>query len=118
MLAAYLAVTLLVAVFTGMAGMANLIGHGYAKAQADLLRVPRSWMLPLGTLLTAGAAGLLAGIAIPMLGTLAALGLVLYFTGAFGAHLRVHDRHLGPWATYFTLAAAALALNLAYHGPL
>ncbi|HLX47978.1 MAG TPA: DoxX family protein [Streptosporangiaceae bacterium] len=99
-----------------MAGLANLIGHDYPRSQADMLRVPRSWIFPLGTLLTAGAAGLLAGLAVPVLGILAAAGLVLYFTGAFGAHLRVHDRHLGPWAMYFSLAVAALALNLAYRG--
>ena len=115
--AAYLTVTLLAAVFTGMAGIANLIGHDYPKSQADMLSVPRSWILPLGVLLTAGAAGLLAGLAVPALGTLAAAGLVLYFIGAFGAHLRVHDRHLGPWVLYFSLAVAALALAMAYRSP-
>lgn len=99
------------------AGVANLIGHDYPKQQADLLGVARSWILPLGTLLTAGAAGLLARLAVPVLGTLAAAGLVLYFIGAFAAHVRVRDRHLGPWATYFILAAAALSLHLTYRGP-
>jgi DoxX-like protein len=114
--ASYLAVTLLAAVFNGSAATANLIGHDYPKTQADSLGVPRSWIPPLGTLLAAGALGLLAGIAVPWLGTFAAAGLVLYFTGAFAAHLRVRDRHLGPWAVYFCLAVAALAVRLAYHG--
>ncbi|MGP3949585.1 DoxX family protein [Streptomyces sp. 7N604] len=81
------------------------------------MRVPRSWMRPLGALLAAGRLGLLAGFAVPVLGTLAAAGLVLYFLGAFCAHLRVHDRQLGPWAVFSCLAVAALAVNLAYHGP-
>ncbi|NGO73371.1 DoxX family protein [Streptomyces sp. SB3404] len=97
----------------GAAAVANFTGHDYPKRQADLLGVPHSWMVPLGSLLAAGSAGLLAGLAAPLLGTLAAGGLVLYFLGALGAHLRVGDRHFGPWAAFFSLAAAALAVNLA-----
>lgn len=116
MLAGYLVITLLAAACNGMTGVGNLIGLDYPKRQADMLRVPRSWVRPLGTLLTAGAAGLLAGFAVPPLGRLAAAGLVLYFLGALVAHVRVRDRHLGLWALFFCLAAAALAVNLAYHG--
>lgn len=47
---------------------------------------------------------------------LAAADLALYFVGALGAHLQVHDRHLGLWAMYFSLAIATLAVNLAYRG--
>jgi hypothetical protein len=117
MFATYLTVILLASAANGVAAVANLIGHEYPKTQADKLRVPRSWTLPLGMLLAAGAVGLLVGFAVPALGTLAAAGLVLYFLGAFGAHLRARDYHLGPWAVFFSLAVAALAVNLAYHGP-
>ncbi|MGP3947873.1 DoxX family protein [Streptomyces sp. 7N604] len=117
MFASYLAVTLLTSAVNGLAAIANFIGHEYPKSQADKLRVPRSWMRPLGALLAAGALGLLAGFAVPVLGTLAAAGLVLYFLGAFCAHLLARDRQLGPWAVFFCLAVAALAVNLAYHGP-
>ncbi|GGR87205.1 hypothetical protein GCM10010252_27440 [Streptomyces aureoverticillatus] len=116
MFAAYLVVTLLASAVNGSAAVANFIGHDYPKSQADKLRVPRSWMRPLGALLAAGALGLLAGFAVPVLGILAAAGLTLYFVGAFCAHVRVQDRQLGPWAVFFCLAAAALAVNLAYHG--
>ena len=117
MFATYLTVTLLTSAVNGVAAVANLIGHEYPKTQADKLRVPRWWTLPLGTLLAAGAVGLLVGFALPAVGTLAAAGLVLYFLGAFGAHLRARNYHLGPWAVFFSLAVAALAVNLAYHGP-
>ena len=117
MFAAYLTVTLLASAANGLAAVANLIGHEYPKTQADRLRIPRSWMRPLGTLLAAGAVGLLVGLAVPALGTLAAAGLVLYFLGAFGAHLRARDYQVGPWAMFFSLAVAALAVNLAYHDP-
>ncbi|WP_260328614.1 DoxX family protein [Streptomyces sp. Ag109_O5-1] len=69
-------------------------------------------MRPLGELLAAGALGLLAGSAVPVLGALAAAGLTLYFVGAYCAHMRVQDRQLGLWAVSFRLAAAALAGGL------
>ncbi|MFI6738496.1 DoxX family protein [Nonomuraea sp. NPDC050451] len=116
MFAIYLAITVLASAITGLAAVANLIGHDYPKRQADNMGVPHSWMLPLGLLLGAGALGLLAGFAVPALGTLAAAGLVLYFLGAFAVHLRARDHHFGPWAVFFSLAAAALAVNLAHHG--
>ncbi|TJZ56901.1 DoxX family protein [Streptomyces piniterrae] len=116
MFALYLVVTLLASAVNGLAAIANFIGHEYPKSQADKLRVPRSWMRPLGAVLAAGALGLLAGFAVPVLGTLAAAGLVLYFLGALGAHLRVGDYQLGPWGVFFCLPVAALTVSLAYHG--
>lgn len=115
MFAVYLTVTLAAAALTGSAAVANLVGHDYPKRQADQLAVPRSWIVPLGILLGAGALGLLAGIAVPVLGTLAAAGLVLYFACAFGAHIRAGDRHLGPWTLYFCLVAGALVVNVLPH---
>lgn len=115
MFAAYVTVTVLAAAFTGIAAVTYLIGHDYPKAQADMKRVPRSWIPMLGTLLAAGSLGLLAGFAVPLLGTLAAAGLVLYFLGALGAHLRVGSRRLAGWAVFFAAVVAALAVNLSYH---
>ena len=116
MYAAYVTVTLLASAVIGVAAVANLIGHDYPKAQADRVGVSRTWIPVLGSLLAAGAAGLLAGFAFPVLGTLAAAGVVLYFLGALGFHLRVHDHQLGGWAFFFSLSVAALAVNLAHHG--
>ena len=112
MYAAYLVFTLLAATLTGCAAVANFVGHSYPKSQADRVGVPYSWMLPLGTLLAAGALGLLAGFVVPTLGTLAAGGLVLYFLAALIAHLRVHDHNLAPWSLYFLTTSAALATSL------
>jgi DoxX-like family len=113
--AAYVTVTIIASVFNGIAGITYLTGHEYPKAQADMKRVPRSWVPVLGVLLAAGSLGLLAGFAVPLLGTLAAGGLVLYFLGAFIAHLRVGSRQLVGWAVFFSIAVAALAVNLGYH---
>src|SRR5688572_24018739 len=115
MFAAYLTVTIVASVFTGLAAVIYLIGHEYPKAQADIKRLPRSWVPVLGVLLAAGSVGLLAGFAVPLLGMLAAGGLVLYFLGALIAHLRVGSRQLVGWAVFISTAVAALAVNLAYH---
>ena len=92
MFAAYGTVTIIASVFNGIAAVTYLIGHQYPKAQADMKRIPRSWVPGLGALLAAGSLGLLAGFAMPLLGTLAAAGLVLYFLGALIAHLRVGSK--------------------------
>jgi hypothetical protein len=115
MFAAFVTVTVLASVFTGIAAVTYLIGHDYPKAQADLKRVPRSWLPRLGLALAAGSLGLLAGFAVPLLGTFAAAGLVLYFVGALVAHLRVGSRNLVGWAVFFLTAVTALLVNLGYH---
>lgn len=110
----YVAVTLVASTFVGAAAVANLIGHEYSKTQADKNRVPQSWIRPLGLVLAGGALGLLVGFAVPILGILAAAGLVLYFVCAFAVHVRAGNYQLGPWVMYFALAVAALAVNLSY----
>ncbi|GAA0528053.1 hypothetical protein GCM10010172_05770 [Paractinoplanes ferrugineus] len=111
---AYLTVTLVAAVLTGSAAVTYLIGHEYPRAQADLKRIPRSWVPVLGSLLAAGTVGLLAGLVVPALGIAAAAGLVLYFAGALIAHLRVGSRRLAGWAVFFTTEVIALAVTLVY----
>jgi hypothetical protein len=110
----YVTVTIVASVVTGIAAVTYLIGHEYPKAQADLKRVPRSWVPTLGVLLAAGSLGLVAGFVVPLVGILAAAGLVLYFVGALIAHLRVGSRQLVGWAVFFSITLAALAVNLAY----
>jgi hypothetical protein len=108
----YAALTVLASTFVGAAAFANLAGSDYSKTQADHNRVPRSWIRPLGLVLAAGAVGLLIGFVVPVLGVLAAVGLVLYFVCAFAVHVRASNYQLGPWVMYSSLAVAALAVNL------
>jgi hypothetical protein len=112
----YIVTTCLAAAMNGYAAVLNFSGAESVKVVADRVRVPQSWMLPLGTLLASGAIGLLAGIAVPVLGTAAAGGLVLYFTCAVIAHLRVGDRRLGGAVFFGLLAAGALSASLVYQG--
>jgi len=112
---AYLASTIVAALANGYAASLGFVGAESVKVVADRVRVSRRWMIPLGMLLASGAVGLLAGMAVPALGTAAATGLVLYFTCAVTAHLRVRDRQIGAAVFFLLLAAAALTTGLAYH---
>jgi hypothetical protein len=60
----------------------------------------------------AGAAGLLVGLWYAPLGIAAAIGLMLYFIGAVGAHVRKRDfKGLPSPLVILIFAAAALALR-------
>jgi hypothetical protein len=115
--AAYLTVTLVGVVFNGAAAVTYLIGHEYPKTQADMKGIARKWVPVLGLLLAAGTVGLAAGLAVPVFGTLAACGLVLYFVGAIIAHLRVGSHNIVGGIVFLATAVAALVLGLADHGP-
>lgn len=114
MFAAYVTVTVLTAAASASAAAANFLGAEFVDVQADRNRVPRSWAPVLGALLAAGAAGLLAGFAVPVLGMLAAAGLVAYFLGAVLAHLRARNYDFRFLAGFLALAVATLALQLAH----
>lgn len=111
----YVVATIVAVVANGYAASLNFAGAESVKVVADRVQVSRRWMVPLGTLLVAGALGLVTGFAVPGLGLAAAIGLVLYFICAITAHLRVRDRQVGGAAFFLFLATAALATNVAYH---
>lgn len=68
-----------------------------------------------GALKVAGAVGLLLGLlGVRYLGAAAAVGLVLFFLGAIGVHLRAHDhKHIITTVGYFLPATAALVASIA-----
>jgi SNF family Na+-dependent transporter len=110
----YLAITILAALANSYAACLNFVGAESVKVVADRVQVSRGWMVPFGTLLAAGAVGLLTGLAVPALGTAAGIGLVLYFVCAVTAHLRARDRQIGGAVFFLLLAAAALTTGVAY----
>jgi hypothetical protein len=121
MLAAYVTVTVVAAIAYAYAAILNVTHHASVVEAAEPLGVPLTWMVRLGLLMAAGSLGLVAGFAVPALGTAAACGLVAYFLCAAGFHLRVRDRRLAAWvnwAAFFSLAVAALVVGLAYHNAL
>jgi uncharacterized membrane protein YphA (DoxX/SURF4 family) len=69
----------------------------------------RMWLLASAEI--AGAAGLVAGLFWWPIGVAAAIGVVLYFIGAVGAHLRVRDTSFAPALVMLLIAVAALVLR-------
>lgn len=112
---AYLAITILAASTNAYAAVLSLSGADSVMATADRVQVSRRWMLPFGTLLAAGALGLLVGFVAPTIGAAAAGGLVMYFIGAVGAHVRARDKEFGGAVFFLLLAAAALVTNITYY---
>ena len=112
MFAAHLTLTLVAAFLAGSAAVTYLIGHDYPKSQLRMKRLPLTWMPRLGAVLAAGTIGLLAGLAVPLLGTVTAGCLVAYFVGALIAHLRAGSRDLLGWAIFFVTMTANFTINI------
>ncbi len=112
---AYVMVTIVVALANSCAAVLSFAGAESVKVVADEVRVSQKWMIPFGILLASGAVGLLAGFAVPVLGTAAAIGLVVYFICAVSAHIRVRDPKVAGAASFLVMAVAALVVSLGYH---
>jgi hypothetical protein len=84
----YVVVTVLWAAWVGFsAGSVFFRAKWVVHPLADY-GVPRSWWPWLGAAKAAGAAGLLVGLFVPVIGLMAAIGLVLYFIGAVATVVR------------------------------
>lgn len=107
-----IAVTIAINAFSGVAAMLHwrAILPGMVKAG-----VPESWLtFPIGTLKTAGAVGLLAGMLahLPALVAAAAIGLVLFFVCALYTHVRAADYTTQFFLAVFFLGMASASLVL------
>lgn len=102
----------LAAVFM-FSGARKIPATGPSTAEAEHLHLPLRGYRLIGVAEVAGAAGLLAGIALAPLGVLAAGALAALMIGAVAAHLRVRDAvaRWTPAALIMLLAAADLALR-------
>ena len=90
---------------------AKLARARFVLDNAAEVGVGRTWIPYLATLEAAGAVGLTAGLlGVPFIGLAAAVGLVLFFIGAVGAHVRARVFHnIAFPAAFLVLAVAALA---------
>jgi hypothetical protein len=112
MITAFLVVSLVAVALNGFSGVAALVHFKPILPGMAAAGVPESWLtFPIGTLKTAGALGLLAGVVWPLVGTAAAAGLVLFFVCAIYTHVRAHD-----YSVQFGLASGFLAVNAAALG--
>ena len=107
----YVIVTVVAALWVGFSAGSVLARAAWVVGPLAEYGVPRAWWPWLGAAKAAGAIGLLVGLAVPVIGTLAGIGLVLYFTGAVITVVRARAySHLAYPLLY--LAPVALALGL------
>jgi hypothetical protein len=110
---AYIVVTLLAAAANIFSATLDFIRFQQVLINMAKAGVPESWITILGILKAARAIGPLVGIGVPVIGTAAAIGLILFFVGAIITHLRAHDYSFGLAVIFLLLAVAALVLRLA-----
>ncbi|MFF1919052.1 DoxX family protein [Streptomyces sp. NPDC058221] len=112
----FTAVTVLTAAANTMSAVLDFRRYEPILVNMEKAGVPVSSLFGLGVLKAAGAAGLLLGFAVPLIGTAAAAGLALFFIGAVGVHLRARDH--GYWlpGLFLALAVASLFLGVAHRG--
>ncbi len=117
MFTAYVLVTAVAIAANAFSGIAALVHFKPILPGMARAGVPESWLtFPIGTLKTAGAAGLLLGlVAVPLIGTAAAIGLIAFFICAVYTHIRASDysTQFGLAIAFGLLAVAALTLHLA-----
>ena len=105
-------VSIALAVVLAFTAYATFTGREAVRRGVVAVGFPPSYLWFLGTTQFAGAAGLVAGLWWPPLAIAAATGLVLYFLGAVGAHLRVgHPQAAGPSAAILLVSIAALVMS-------
>jgi uncharacterized membrane protein YphA (DoxX/SURF4 family) len=111
---AYLVTTILLAAIVTFSGIGKIRRDPrIVQVIHEVIGVPLKYFPLLAACEFAGALGVVLGIWWPILGVVAAVGLVIYFVGASVSHLRVGDvKGIGPAAFILVLAAAALALRL------
>jgi hypothetical protein len=111
---AYVVVTLLAAAMAGFsAGSVFFRAKWVVQPLADY-SVPRSWWPWLGVAKSAGAAGLLVGLFVPVIGVMAGIGLVLYFAGAVVTVVRARwFSHIPFPLVYVAPVIGSLALGFA-----
>ncbi|BAL87992.1 hypothetical protein AMIS_27720 [Actinoplanes missouriensis 431] len=110
MYTAYLAVTVVTAALNLAAAAADFLCAAWVLDNLRRYGLPRSWIVPLGWAKAAGGVGLLAGLAVPVLGALAAVCLVGYFIGAVGVVARARCFSHLPAPGLFLLSAVAVLL--------
>jgi hypothetical protein len=111
---AYVVVTGLAIIANAFAAIADFAKAGFVTKTAAEVHVGTSWLPLLGGLKGAAVIGLLLGLAgVPIVGTAAAAGLILFFIGALTAHIRARVFYnIAFPGVYFALAVASLLLSI------
>jgi hypothetical protein len=107
-------VTLLAAVLVAYSAGSVFFHAKWVEQPLTDYGVPRSWWPWLGTAKAAGAVGLLVGLFVPVIGVVAGISLVLYFTGAVVTVIRARwYSHIPYPLLYMAPVVGSLALRYA-----
>ncbi len=110
----YVVVTLLAAAMAAFSAASVFVHAKWVVEPLASYGVPRSWWPWLGTAKALGAAGLLVGLAVPLIGVLAGIGLVAYFSGAVVTVLRARSYSHVPFPLmYMAPVVGSLAVGMA-----
>lgn len=108
----YVVVTVLSAAWVGFSAVSVFLHAAWVVGPLAEYGIPRSWWPWLGTAKAAGAAALLIGLFVPVIGLMAGIGLVLYFTGAVITVVRARSySHIPFPLLYMVPVAGSLALS-------
>jgi DoxX-like family len=120
MFTAYVVVAAVTGITNTFSATVDFVGYEPLRVRMANAGVPHAWLPLLGALKLAGAFGVLVGIAVPLLGVAAAVGLILFFLGAIITLARARYRRryfdLGDYlltVSNLALATATLVLGLA-----
>lgn len=110
----YAVVTIVAALLVGYSAGAVLVRAGWVVKALTDYGVPHAWWSWLGIAKAAGAAGLLIGLFVPVIGIAAEIALIVYFTGAVVTviHARWYS-HIPYPLVYVAPVVASAALRLA-----
>jgi uncharacterized protein involved in cysteine biosynthesis len=109
----FVIVTVLAAAALVFSATADFVRYEKVLTNMARARVPESWLTTLGALKAAGAVGLLVGLGVPVIGAIAAIGVICFFIGAIVAHIRAGWYSFSFPAVYLALALGSLGLGLA-----
>lgn len=112
MYTARIVVTVVAALWVAFSAVSVLLRAGWIQKALTDYGVPRSWWPWLGAAKLAGSVGLVVGLFVPVLGLAAAIGLIVYFTGAIVTviHARWYS-HIPYPLVYVAPVIAVLALR-------
>lgn len=112
MATAYFTLTIVTAALVAFSSYALFSRRRFVMEPLQRLRVPQSWWPWLATAKAAGAAGLLVGLAVPAIGMLAGICLIVYFLGAVVISItRRWYTHIPAPLTYVAPAVATLVVG-------
>lgn len=109
----YIVVTVLSAAWVAFSAVSVFLHATWVVGPLADYGIARSWWPWLGTAKAAGAAGLVVGLFVPVIGVVAGICLVLYFAGAVITVIRARSySHIPFPLLYMVPVAVSLALGL------